>query len=186
MKANGDNPISYESYLQQIAGRGRTMLLPALLAAQARYGHISPEVAGAIGAVLRVPLADITGVIEFYSMLYDRPAAKTIIRVCTSPTCSSQGAQVLLKELDQSLAVTPGHATPNGKIYLEKTECLGLCDQAPSALADQTAVGRANGARIVNPPGDFHTAIYRCSRSASQDPGLQGLRDRARTTLSIH
>ena len=161
MKVNGDNPISYESYLQQIASQGgRTMLLPALLEAQARYGHISPEVSRSIGTTLRVPLADITGVIEFYSMLYDRPTAENIIRVCTSPTCSSQGAQVLLKELDQSLAVTPGRATSDGKYYLEKTECLGLCDQAPSALVDQSAVGRANSARILNPPGDFHTAIY--------------------------
>ena len=63
MKASGDNPISYENYLQRIASRGRTMLLPALLEAQARYGYISPEVASAIGTALRVPLADITGVI---------------------------------------------------------------------------------------------------------------------------
>ena len=160
MKANGDNPISYESYLQQIASRGRTMLLPALLEAQARYGYLSPEIARSIGAALRVPLADITGVIEFYSMLYDRPTAETIIRVCTSPTCSSQGAQALRKELDQSLVVTPGSATADGKYYLEKTECLGLCDQAPSALVGQSAVSHADSARILNPPGAFRTAIY--------------------------
>ena len=160
MNPNGDNPISYESYLKQIASRGRTMLLPALLEAQARYGYISPEIARAIGTVLCVPLADITGVIEFYSMLYDRPTAEIIIRVCTSPTCSSQGAQALLKELNQSLAVTPGNATADGTYYLEKTECLGLCDQAPSALVGQSAVSHADSARILNPPGAFRTAIY--------------------------
>ncbi len=160
MNPNGDNPIAYESYLKQIASRGRTMLLPALLEAQARYGYISPEIARAIGTVLCVPLADITGVIEFYSMLYDRPTAEIIIRVCTSPTCSSQGAQALLKELNQSLAVTPGNATTDGKYYLEKTECLGLCDQAPSALVGQSAVSHADSARILNPPGAFRTAIY--------------------------
>ncbi len=81
MKENGDNQISYESYLKQIASRGRTMLLPALLEAEARYGYISPEIARMVGTALRIPLADITGVIEFYSMLYDRPTAETIIRV---------------------------------------------------------------------------------------------------------
>jgi NADH-quinone oxidoreductase subunit F len=136
------------------------MLLPALREAQARYGSISPEVADAIGRALRVPLADITGVIEFYSMLYDKPTADTIIRVCTSPTCSSQGAQGLLDELDQALSIRPGHATSDGKYYLEQVECLGLCDQAPSALVDHTPVGHADPSRILHPQGDFRTVIY--------------------------
>jgi len=160
MQANGVGRDSYEDYLKQIASRGRTMLLPALLEAQAHFGYISPDVARDIGTTLRVPLADITGMIEFYSMLYDSPTAKTIIRVCTSPSCSSQGAQALIKELDQSLAITAGQATSDGNYFLERTECLGLCDQAPSALVDKSAVSHADSIRIINPPGEFRTAIF--------------------------
>lgn len=150
----------FNEYLEQIASRGRTMLLPALLEAQTRFGYISPDAAREIGAVLKVPLADITGVIEFYSILHDRPTAATMIRVCTSPTCSSQGAKNVLLEIGQSLSVIPGEATSDGKYYLEQTECLGLCDQAPSALIDQTPIGHADPACILNPMDNFHTAVY--------------------------
>ncbi len=144
MKASPGDSTSFAEFLGEIAPRGRTMLLPALLKAQSLYGHIPIQTASEIGSALRVPLADITGVIEFYSMLYERTTAETMIRVCTSPTCASQGAQGLLEGLIQSLAIRPGQATADGKYYLECVECLGLCDQAPSALVDDAPIGHAN------------------------------------------
>ena len=51
--------------------------------------NAAEEVESNIVAELRIPLADITGVIEFYSMLYSEPVGDTIIRVCTSPSPSS-------------------------------------------------------------------------------------------------
>ena len=47
---------------------GRSGLLPALHAAQKLYGWISVPVAEEISRALRVPLADVHGVIEFYSL----------------------------------------------------------------------------------------------------------------------
>ena len=160
MQGYHQEPSSFDDYLKQAASRGRTMLLPALLEAQSRFGYISPEIASEIATSLRVPLADITGVIEFYRMLYDTPTAETIIRVCTRPTCSSQGAKNVLKELHQTLSLAAGQATEDGKYYLEKVKCLGLCDQAPSALVGQSAIGHADSPRILHPSGELRTAIY--------------------------
>src|SRR5258706_14561517 len=66
---------------------GRSGLLPALHAAQNIYGWVSEEVATEIGKSLRVPLADVHGGIEFYSMFYNEPTAKRVIRVCTDVAC---------------------------------------------------------------------------------------------------
>ena len=62
---------------------GRSGLLPALHAAQNIYGWVSEEVASEIAKALHVPLADVHGVIEFYSLFYNQPTSKYVIRVCT-------------------------------------------------------------------------------------------------------
>ena len=99
MLRSESNHIEYLDYLEKIADRGRTMLLPALLEAQKKFNHIPKEIAAEIGVALNVPLADVTGVIEFYSMLYPKPTSDTVIRVCTSPTCSVQGGRILHQAL---------------------------------------------------------------------------------------
>jgi NADH-quinone oxidoreductase subunit F len=156
---NENQKADFWEYLEQAAPRGRTMLLPVLLKAQGLFGYLSPEVTEKIGKALRVPLADISGVIEFYSMLYPHPVGKNILRVCTSPTCSSQGAHQLLEDTAARLDISPATSTPDGEFYLESVQCLGLCDQAPSALANDHRIGHASPEKLINPSGEFHTRI---------------------------
>ncbi|MCA9933013.1 MAG: NAD(P)H-dependent oxidoreductase subunit E, partial [Anaerolineales bacterium] len=56
--------------LERYNGRSRDALLPLLHDAQALYGWLPREVQEAISRTLRVPLADIHGVVEFYTMFY--------------------------------------------------------------------------------------------------------------------
>ncbi|HET7378366.1 MAG TPA: NAD(P)H-dependent oxidoreductase subunit E, partial [Anaerolineae bacterium] len=76
--------------------QGRSALLPALHAAQSLYGYLAEPVAVEIGRLLNVPLADVYGVIDFYSMLYREPIGRTIVRVCTDPSCALLGADAVL------------------------------------------------------------------------------------------
>jgi NADH-quinone oxidoreductase subunit F len=154
------SPQTFNQYLQQISGSGRTMLLPALLEAQYTFGYISQEAASQIGTALKVPLADITGVIEFYSMLYDQPTAPLIIRVCSSPTCSALGGRTLHKDILNHFGMTKDGTTPDGQYFIEKVACLGLCDKAPSALVNTAPVGQASVQHILNPVSDFQTEVY--------------------------
>ncbi len=146
------NNLDFTDYLTKIAPRGRTMLLPALLEAQKRYNHIPKEIAAQIGSALKVPLADVTGVIEFYSMLYPEPTGERVIRICTSPSCSAQGGRTLHQTLLTDFRVENATATPDGKYFIEKVECLGLCDQAPAMLLDETAIGHATHESILRFP----------------------------------
>jgi len=162
----------FKKYLDEISNSGRTMLIPALLEAQKQYGYISKDIAAEIGSALNVPLADISGVIEFYSMLYTHPTGETIIRVCTSPSCSARGGHKLLDEVSQELHTTNEFAkSTDGKYFLEKVQCLGLCDNAPSALVGGTAVGKATLNRILNPANDYQTSIDGSQRILTQRCG---------------
>ena len=156
---NKTNP-SFSKILENISPRSRTMLLPALLEAQKYFGYIPPEIATEIGAALHIPMADITGVIEFYSMLYPGPTGNTIIRICTSPTCSARGGHQLHQKVLAELGIRNAAATPDNKYFVEQVECLGLCDQAPSALVGETAVGHATPERIFQPQNNYTTPVY--------------------------
>src|SRR3989337_4271791 len=103
---------------------GRAQLLPTLLEAQRLYGHVPEPVAEAIGRALRVPLADIYGVLEFYTMLYSQPAGRRIVRVCTSPMCSRLGGESAVEAAAHHLGLRPGQVSVDGGGMVEGAACL--------------------------------------------------------------
>src|SRR5512133_223272 len=118
---------------------GRSGLLPALHAAQRVYGWLSEPVAAEIARALNVPLVDVHGVIEFYTLFYNEPVGKRIIRVCVDPACALKGADKVLHHLCSHHDVQPGGTTADGSVTIEASPCLGLCEQAPAALVNDQA-----------------------------------------------
>lgn len=136
--------------LQSLAQQGRPALLPALHAAQKIYGHLPEPVAAEVSRALRVPLADVYGVIDFYAMFYKAPMGKTILRVCTDPACALGGGDALLDGLCHALNVAPDEMTGDGAFTVEPAPCLGLCEHAPAVLVGEKAIGRADPANVAN------------------------------------
>ena len=118
---------------------GRSGLLPALHAAQKVYGWLPQEVAAEVARSLRVPLADVHGVIEFYSLFYNEPIAKRVIRVCTDQACALKDGQAILHHLRHHHGIEPGQTTAGATLTLEASPCLGLCELAPAALVNEEA-----------------------------------------------
>jgi NADH-quinone oxidoreductase subunit F len=112
---------------------GRTRLLPALHAAQALYGHLPEPVTRRIAEALRVPLADVHGVVSFYSLFYREPVGRTVVRVCTDPACQLANADALLARVCGDAGVAEGGTSPDGAVTIERSTCLGLCNQCPAA-----------------------------------------------------
>jgi NADH-quinone oxidoreductase subunit F len=138
-----------QEYLAVAAERGRAMLLPALLEAQKRYHHVPKDVAAQIGRALKVPLADVYGVIEFYSMLSTEPTGSKVIRICESPACAIAGAAQVREALCDHLDVVCNQPTEDGQYSVESVHCLGLCDRAPAILVGERPVGQAT-ADVIN------------------------------------
>ncbi len=121
---------------------GRSGLLPALHAAQRTYGWLSEPVAAEIARALHVPLADVHGVIEFYTLFYNKPVGRRIIRVCTDIACSLRGGDAVLDHLCRHHGVQPDQLSADGSLTVETSPCLGLCEQAPAALVNDEAETR--------------------------------------------
>jgi NADH-quinone oxidoreductase subunit F len=118
--------------LLEFSPQGRTALLPALHAAQELYGHLPEPVAQEIGIALGVPLADIFGVIEFYSLFHSHPVEKTLIHVCNDPVCAMAGSENQLKLLRQHLSTQSKKSGVAPAVTVELAPCLGLCELAPA------------------------------------------------------
>ena len=134
--------------LEKYNGRKREALLPLLHEAQAIYGWLPPEVQEAIGQTLRVPLADIHGVIEFYTMFYSEPTARHVIRVCEDLACSHAGSQAVIRALEAELELEPGETREDGSLTFETVTCLGMCEHAPCALNGDRPAGSLTEATV--------------------------------------
>ena len=110
--------------------QGRTALLPALHAAQAMYGYLPEPVAAEVARALRVPLAEVHGVIGFYSMFYAEPVGRTVVRVCCDPACAMAGGDSVLNAACRKAKVMPGDTSLDGSFTVERAPCLGLCNCA--------------------------------------------------------
>ena len=133
-----------DTILTTYAGRGREALLPALWEIQGAYGSISPEHVHQLSHTLRVPEADIYGVIGFYTLFHEEPTGRRIIRVCTDPTCALAGADDVLRGVCARLNVAHGEISADGEYTVEHSPCLGMCDYAPAAMV--SARGEADRA----------------------------------------
>jgi NADH-quinone oxidoreductase subunit F len=134
--------------LEGLSQQGRTALLPALHQAQDLYGYLPEPVVAEVSRALGVPLADIYGVIEFYSMLYSQPVGKTIVRVCTDPACAMAGGEAVLTKVCQHAGVTPGGTSADRSVTVERAPCLGLCEHAPAILVNKIPIGHAEPSQV--------------------------------------
>jgi NADH-quinone oxidoreductase subunit F len=128
-----------QPFLSEHAPQGRTALLPALYAAQDIYGYIPEAAATAIALALGVPLVDVYGVIDFYTLFYKEPVSKTIVHVCADPACAMAGADGVMKTIRQSLDLRLEGDVLTRSVTVERAPCLGLCEHAPAMLVQGAA-----------------------------------------------
>ncbi len=86
---------------------------------------------------LDIPLAHILKVSTFYSLFSLKPRGEHIITVCQGTTCFVRGAERIMGELKQTLGISPGEVTGDGKFSLETVRCIGCCALAPCVRIDQ-------------------------------------------------
>lgn len=130
--------------LDELAPQGRTVLLPALHAAQNLYGYVSEAAAAEISVRLNVPITDVQSVISFYPLLHSKPAGKTVIKVCSDPVCVNAGAEGFMRRLSQQMDEARMAGKDLGVLTVESVPCLGLCEHAPAVVMQGTTVARAD------------------------------------------
>jgi NADH-quinone oxidoreductase E subunit len=123
-----------KQHMRDLAARypvARSAILPALHIAQQEEGYITQEGLQAVAEVLNLTVDDVESVATFYTMYYQQPMGKKIIKVCNSISCYLRGCDPLIEHIEQKLGIKRGETTPDGNFTLLTVECLASCGTAP-------------------------------------------------------
>ena len=135
--------------LRRYQGKGSGELLPCLHDVQAVTGWLDEETCRAISKSLNVPLVQVHSVIEFYTLFYNEPVGRRIVRVCDDMPCYLAGSEQIVRACSEHLGVPPeGGTTDDGEFTLEIHPCLGHCEQAPFLMIDDEAIGNVTPEQI--------------------------------------
>ncbi len=118
-------------------------LIPLLQAAQNLEGYLSRPVLKHISERMKVPAADIYGVVTFYSMFRLEPQGKHIVRVCKGTACHVSDADGIKDALIENLKLEDGKVTTaDMQFTLMEVACLGCCSLAPVIMIDDQTFGK--------------------------------------------
>lgn len=120
----------------------RGALMPVLHEGQHIFGYLPLEVQKHISNGLEVPMAEIYGVVTFYSQFSLEPKGEYHIGVCLGTACYVKGAQSLIDIISKDLDVAVGKTSESGKFSLEATRCIGACGLAPVLTVNEDVYGR--------------------------------------------
>lgn len=120
----------------------RGAIIQVLHEAQEIYGYLPIEVQKIISTELNVPLAEIYGIVTFYSQFSLNPKGEYQIGVCLGTACYVKGSGEILEEIKEILGIDVGECTPDGKFSIDATRCIGACGLAPVITINDDVYGR--------------------------------------------
>ena len=117
-------------------------LIPVLHQAQEIYGYLPEEVQAIISRELGVSMAEIYGVVTFYTQFSTQPKGKYKIGVCLGTACYVKGSGDILNKIKEILGINEGECTPDGKYSIDATRCIGACGLAPVITVNDDVYGK--------------------------------------------
>lgn len=124
------------------------IIMQTLQKAQGIFGYLPLEVQQFISEETNTPLADIYGVVTFYSQFTVEEKGKHKISLCLGTACYVKGSQEIMDKLAEELNVKIGGTTEDRAFTLEATRCLGCCGLAPVMMIDDDVYGKMETKRI--------------------------------------
>lgn len=117
-------------------------LIQVLHEAQEVYGYLPLEVQREIAEQLEIPLAEVYGVVSFYTQFSINPKGKYKINVCMGTACYVKGANEILDKFRTRLSIDVGECTEDQKFSLDACRCIGACGLAPVVTINDEVYGK--------------------------------------------
>src|SRR5580700_4397914 len=130
-----------EAYYPRYPSR-RAVVLPALHIVNERLGYVPMQAVVEIARMLELAPAQVQDTLSFYHFFpQDKPSGKFKVWFCRSLSCSCRDGETLMDYMAKKLGIKPGETSADGLVTLIPAECLGVCEQAPAALINDSVHG---------------------------------------------
>ncbi|MBR3720201.1 MAG: NADH-quinone oxidoreductase subunit NuoE [Clostridia bacterium] len=123
--------------------KDKSNLIQILNQVQEKYGYISQDAQKEISEYLDISMAEVYGVITFYSRFTLKPKGKYNIAVCLGTACFVKGSEKVLDKVKEILKIDVGQTTEDGLFSIEATRCVGACGLAPVFTVNDEVYGKA-------------------------------------------
>lgn len=122
-------------------GNEATRMMDILREVQHQRRCVSDESVAEIACALGVTHGAVASTVSFYSFFSAKPVGTTI-RLCDDIIDRFHGGDAVAEAWEQALGIGVGETTADGTLTLLTTPCIGMCDQAPAALINDTVFTR--------------------------------------------
>lgn len=126
--------------IDEIIGRYRSRpgsLIPVLEEIQETIGYLPKDIQHRVAVGMSLPLAEVYGVVTFYSFFTMVPRGRHTVRCCLGTACYVRGGKKNLEKVREILKIEPGETTKDRRFSLETVRCLGACGLAPVLMVDE-------------------------------------------------
>ena len=118
-------------------------LLEILHRAQEIYGYLDKELLMDISQSLHLPPSHVFGVATFYSFFKLKRPGQHIVTGCLGTACYVKGVDEIMRAIESEYNIKRGESTPDGKLSLLVTRCIGACAMAPAIVVDDEMIAKA-------------------------------------------
>ena len=132
-----------EAILKKYNKGDKSQLIQILNEVQDTFGYITKDSQKALSEFLEMPMAEIYGVITFYSRFTTEPKGKYNIAICLGTACFVKGSEQILDRVKELLGIDVGQTTEDGLFSIEATRCIGACGLAPVFTVNDEVYGKA-------------------------------------------
>lgn len=137
----------------------KTPLMMILSDIQKEYGYIPLEVQEIVSEKTGISVAEIYGVVTFYSFFSLKPKGKYIVGCCLGTACYVKGAQQIIDKFSEILGIAPGETTEDGLFTLDALRCIGACGIAPAVSINGEVRGKLSVSDVPGIIEDYRSRI---------------------------
>ncbi len=130
-------------------------LVTVLHKAQSTFGYLPVEVQQFVADQMGVPLAQVYGVVSFYTFFTMVPKGKFPISVCMGTACFVKGASKVLEAMKEQLQIDVGEVTADGKYSIDTLRCVGGCALAPIVMIGDRVFGNVTPGQVKKILAEF-------------------------------
>jgi NADH-quinone oxidoreductase subunit E len=129
-------------------GVSHESVIPILSEVNHALGYLPVDAMTEICRLLQLPASNAHAIATFYSLLSTHPQGQHVIRFCDNAPCHVVGGRRVWQALQDTLRLSEGQTSPDGKWTLGSTSCIGLCSVGPVLVIDDDVYGNVDAGQV--------------------------------------